>query len=456
MQRQFSVSFNKIVTFVIFVMGGAGVFPETSLGQNAPDPDRASQKRQERFKHDPDFPVQGTEGQRGEAKQEKAKEEAIRSLPTKGEFTVFPVPAFAYSRNEGAYYGFLVPMLRSNARGHLEDIIAPQYLHNKYIGETLTMNYYGYPSDTTQYSAILSYSTKVQRDIDLSYKNVGAGGGRYILAGRASWFKNPFRRFFGIGSQTNESDETSYTSKEILVDLTAGIHLAQDIALMWSERYHQVRVDDGIINTLPHIQEDFPNTNGIGGADILGHKLTFRYDTRDRQLISTQGTYLNVSVEWNQNFKQQPVTNWWRTTIDARHLVPHFHNRLVFVSHLYADTVNGGTPPFYERPTLGGEDSLRAFGRSRFIDSTALVINLEERVLIRQQKIFGYLLNFQVAPFIDIGRVGSHFSSNTILHPQVNPGIGFRFLARPHIVGRVDVAYGKDGVNVYAGLDYPF
>ncbi len=456
MHRQFSRSSAKIVSFVIFVMCGAGCFPETSLGQNAPDPDQASQKRQERFKHDPDFPVQGTEGQRGEAKQEEAKEEAIRSLPTKGEFSVFPVPAFGYSRNEGAYYGFLVPMLRSNANGHLEDIIAPQYLHNTYIGETLTMNYYGYPSDTTQYRAILSYSTKVQREIDLSYKNVGAGGGRYILAGQASWFKNPFRRFFGIGSQTNESNETSYTSKEILVDLTVGIHLAQDIALMWSERFHHVRVGKGIINTLPEIQEGFPTINGIDGADIWGHKLTFRYDTRDRQLISTQGTYVNVSVEWNRNFKPQPVTDWWRTTVDARHLVPHFHNRLVFVSHLYADTVNGGAPPFYERPTLGGEDSLRAFGRSRFIDSTALVVNLEERVLIRQQKIFGYLLDFQVAPFIDIGRVGSHFSSNTILHPQVNPGIGFRFLARPHIVGRVDVAYGKDGANVFAGLDYPF
>lgn len=456
MHRQFSRSLNGIMTVLIFVACGSGLSPDISLGQNAPVPGQASQGRQERFKHDPDFPAQGTEEQREDTKREEAKEEAIRSLPTKGEFTVLPVPAVAYSRNEGAFYGFLVPMLQSNANGHLEDIIAPQYLHNQYTGETLTMNYYGYPSDTTQYRAILSYSTKVQREIDLSYKNVGAGGRRYILVGRASWFKNPFQRFFGIGSQSAESNETSYTSNEMRVDLTAGIHLAQDMALMWSERFHQVRIDDGIIKTLPHIQEDFPTVNGIDGADILGHKLTFRYDTRDRQLISTRGTYLNVSVEWNQNVKQHSVTNWWRTTVDARHLVPHFHNRLVFVSHLYADTVNGGAPPFYERPTLGGEDSLRAFGRSRFIDSTALVVNLEERVLIRQQKIFGYLLDFQVAPFIDIGRVGSHFSSNTILHPQVNPGVGFRFLAHPHIVGRVDVAYGKDGANVFAGLDYPF
>ncbi len=446
----------QIIIPVIIVLCGGFLIPEASWGQITPRMDLPSQDRQEKFKDDPDIPVQGTEEQRGEEKQEDAKEEAIKSLPIKGGLTVIPVPTFAYSRNEKAYYGFIVPILRANEEGHLEDIVAPHYFHNRYIGETLTMNYYGYPSDTTQYRAQLSYSTKIQREIDLSYKNVGAGGGRYLLAGRASWFKNPFRRFFGIGSQTDESDETSYTSKEIQVDLTAGIHLAQDIALMWSERFHQVRVEDGIIKSLPEIQEGFPTINGIDGADIWGHRLTFRYDTRDRQLISTQGTYLNVSVEWNQNFKQHAVKDWWRTTIDARHLIPHFHNRLVFVSHAYADTVNGETPPFYELPTLGGENTLRAFGRSRFIDSAALVINLEERVLIRKLKIFGYFLDFQVAPFLDVGRVGPHFESNMFLKPQVNPGLGFRFLAHPNILGRVDVAYGSDGPNVFAGLDYPF
>src|SRR5680860_638803 len=108
MHRQFSRCLNKIVTFVMVLVCGAGFSPETSLGQHAPDPEQDSQERQDRFKHDPDFPVQGTEGQREEAKQEEAKEEAIRSLSTKGEFRVFPVPAVAYSRNEGAYYGCLL------------------------------------------------------------------------------------------------------------------------------------------------------------------------------------------------------------------------------------------------------------------------------------------------------------------------------------------------------------
>jgi hypothetical protein len=34
--------------------------------------------------------------------------------------------------------------------------------------------------------------------------------------------------------------------------------------------------------------------------------------------------------------------------------------------------------------------------------------------------------------------------------------VGLRLLARPNIASRLDAAYGRDGVNVFVGLDYPF
>ncbi|HNI67366.1 MAG TPA: hypothetical protein PKV55_04985, partial [Nitrospira sp.] len=170
-----------------------------------------------------DVPVQETESERAELKQAEAKEEALKSLAGKEGYTAIPLPAFSYNRNEGYWAGALMPILKSNAKGELTDIYAPQYLHNPSIGETFSVNYFGYPSDTEQYSAVASYSTKIQRDIDLNYKNVAAGGGRYILAVQATWFKNAFRRFFGIGNQASEHAETNYTSRETLIQLTAGI-----------------------------------------------------------------------------------------------------------------------------------------------------------------------------------------------------------------------------------------
>lgn len=403
-----------------------------------------------------DIPVQETEPERAEAKEAEAKKEALESLFVRGKYTLIPLPAFTYNRNERYWIGALMPILKSNDKGELQDIIAPQYLHNPSIGETVTLNYFGYPSDTEQYSAVLSYSTKIQRDIDLNYKNVGAGGGRYLLAGQVTWFKNAFRRFFGIGNETPESNETNYTSRETLVQVTAGINLNPDIAVMWTERYHDVRTEVGGVTSLPQAKFLFPNLFGMQGAQIFGHKLTFRYDTRDKQLIPTRGTYVTASVELNQNIEHKQPDRWLRTTIDAHHLIPHVGDRMVFVAHFLADTVNGHAVPFYERPTLGGENTLRAFGQSRFIDDTALLINFEERIRVREQKVFDYLIDFEIAPFVDIGRVMSRFRLRDLDSTQVNPGIGLRVLAKPHVVGRFDLAYGQDGTNVFVGLDYPF
>jgi outer membrane protein assembly factor BamA len=285
---------------------------------------------------------------------------------------------------------------------------------------------------------------------------VGVGGGRFILAGRVNWFKNPFRRLFGIGNQTSESDETIYTSGETLVEGTAGIHINDDIAVMWTEHYHEIRIGQGVVESLPQAQTQFAGLTGMEGAQIVGHKMTARYDTRDKQLITTRGTYVTVSFEFSQNFKQPDPSHWIRTTIDGRHFFPHYGERLTFVARAFVDTVTGHNIPFYERPMLGGESTLRGFGQNRFIDNTALLLNLEERIPVRAQKILDYTLELQVSPFVDIGRVMSGFSVHDLRDFQINPGVGLRLLARPNVVGRLDLAYGRDGANLFVGLDYPF
>lgn len=403
-----------------------------------------------------EVPVRETELERSEAKQEEAKGEALKSLFVHGQYTYIPLPAFTYNRNEKYWLGALMPVLKSNEKGDLTDIIAPQYLHNQYIGDTVSMNYFGYPSDTEQYSAVASYSTKIQRDIDLNYKNVAAGGGRYILAGQFTWFKNAFRRFFGLGNKAPESDETNYTSRETLIQLTAGININPDFALLWSERFHDYRVQEGAVTSLPFTKTVFPNLVGIDGAQVVGHKLALRYDTRDKQLVTTRGFYAIGAIEFNQNLLHKEPNRWFRTTFDIRHFLPHYDDQLIFVARFFADAVNGEGVPFFEQPTLGGENTLRAFGQSRFIQDTALLFNFEERIRAARKQFSDYQILIEVAPFLDVGRVMNKFNFHKLSNPQVNPGLGFRVIAEPHVVGRLDVAYGKDGANVFVGLDYPF
>ncbi|WHZ29762.1 MAG: hypothetical protein OJF51_004564 [Nitrospira sp.] len=394
-------------------------------------------------------------------------EHALKSLPTKSEYTVIPLPSFSYNRNERYWIGAITPILKTDSKGNIRDIWAPQYLFNPLVGHGGSLSYYGYPSDNEQYRASVWYSEKVDRGIDFGYKNVAAGGGRYILAADFAAFKNPFARFFGFGDRTTESQETNYTSRELLVKLAVGLNLTPDLSVMWTERLRIVRVDEGVVSSLPQIRKLFAAIPGIQGSQVLGHGLVLRYDTRDSQLIPTKGTYVNVSAEFNQNVQSGDENQWGSVTLDARHLIPHASDRMVLVSRFFFSGVFGqierkGTElgvPFYEQPTLGGEDTLRAFGHNRYIGSWAVLINLEERVRVLDKTIFDHDIRLELAPFLDIGRVGRTGVDITRLlftNVQVNPGIGLRLLAMPSVVGRFDVAYGKDGMNAFVGLDYPF
>jgi len=172
-------------------------------------------------------------------------------------------------------------------------------------------------------------------------------------------------------------------------------------------------------------------------------------------------------AEFNQNLTPGDENQWGHMALDARHLTPHSSDQMVFVSRILFNGVfgqieNRGTAlgvPFYEQPTLGGEDTLRAFGRSRYVGSWAILANLEERITVLNKKMYDHDIHLEIAPFLDMGRVGqSRVNPLNLFFKNVefNPGVGFRLLAKPTVVGRLDLAYGRDGTNVFVGLDYPF
>lgn len=379
-------------------------------------------------------------------------------------YTVIPLPAFTYNRNEGAWIGGLTPIFRADERGHVEDIYAPLYLHNDLIGETFTFNYFGYRSETRQYHAILSYATRIERTVDLSYKDTAAGDGRYIVSVQANSGKSAFNRFFGFGNRVSEQRESNYTMGDANLKAAVGVNLTPRVSLLATERLRRVTIENGAVANLPQTLQRYPRAPGIDGARIWAQGLTLAYDDRDNQLTPLRGSLASVSAEWEENYQPGDHLGWAHVTGEGRHYLPHADGRAVFVTHAMIDAmpkdvrgmVRRGVP-FYERPTLGGETTLRGFGRGRFVGNYAVLLNAEERVSIVRRSIMGNVIEVEAAPFVDVGRVGRTWSYARLLENlQVNPGLGLRVLARPNIAGRLDAAYGRDGMTVYVGLDYPF
>ena len=64
-----------------------------------------------------------------------------------------------------------------------------------------------------------------------------------------------------------------------------------------------MKVETGIVDSLPSTLQRFGQVEGIEGAKVIGHRLTLRYDTRDHQLSPTKGTFITANGEFNQNLQ---------------------------------------------------------------------------------------------------------------------------------------------------------
>ncbi len=115
----------------------------------------------------------------------------------------------------------------------------------------------------------------------------------------------------------------------------------------------------------------------------------------------------------------------------------------------------GSAVPFYEKASLGGDETLRNFGNGRFVDDHYYLLSIEERIRLVRFRLFGILADWEVAPFVDVGRVFGKFH-RLLDELQVNPGFGIRALVRPNVVGRFDAGFGPEGMTLFVGLDYPF
>ena len=95
-------------------------------------------------------------------------------------------------------------------------------------------------------------------------------------------------------------------------------------------------------------------------------------------------------------------------------------------------------------------------GVDRFIDDHLVVLNIEQRIHVMRARVTNVMAEFEVAPFIDMGKTFNTFRTRQFKDYEATPGIGFRAIIRPGTVGRIDWGYSREGGAVFAGLDYPF
>ena len=383
---------------------------------------------------------------------------SLLSVPAAAKTSYFFVPAISTSKNDGSDFGVIVPFLDSDQGGNLRSLFAPMIIHNSFLGVRGTLNYFYYWPGGNQMELVGSFTEEIERKLKFRYQDPGFIQGLFFLDVGAQFFKNATKRFFGIGQITPEGNETNYTGREIQVHWNFGIHLNDVTRLAVNQRFREVKIQPGGVDTEPYARDRFPSAPGMKGATILAHRLVFQYDSRDNWNTPTAGTRFEAFGELAQNFdhKEGEDLQYSRYGIDLRQIIPSPSKRYVLIARANMQLSFGDGIPFYEQSSLGGEDNLRGFGRDRFIDKHLVSFSAEERIHLFALNMFNVNIECEMTPFIDMGRTYQDFKFRQFNEWEFTPGVGFRGIVRPNVIGRVDWAYSKEGGAVFAGLNYPF
>jgi outer membrane protein assembly factor BamA len=368
-----------------------------------------------------------------------------------------PLPAIATNPNEGITYGALNAFLIHDRNDHVTAVVAPQGYYNRYFGTSGTIYGAFYPQDDRQWEVNLSKSARVNEDYELRFFDRTMLGKRLQFDAFASVFTDGSARFFGFESKSRASNETNYADSETSVNLLASFEIRRGLRVAFGERFRRVAIKRGAIESLPFIRDRFTPSHvpGIEGFTTNGQRLGLIFDSLDSRTLPTSGFYGRFMAEINARLLGSEK-DYRHYELELKGYFSKGGAKQITVVRLMYNQALGSDIPFLERSILGGENTLRGYGRNRFIDSSFLLVNVEERFRIARWRIFNVNTDFELAPFVDVGAVSEDLRKIRRRNIELNPGLGIRGVVRPNIVGRIDIGVGREGAAVFVGLGYPF
>ena len=381
---------------------------------------------------------------------------SIRVNSARADTQVFPVPSASSSKNDGSDAGLIVPILISDPDGELKYLMAPMLIRNTIVGWRGTFNLFRYDTGGRTMQFIASLSEKIERKILFNYTDPAFSNGRYFLNFGGTFFKNATPRFFGLGQTTLESGETNYTAREARANWRFGVYANEVTQIAVGQRFRQVGLQHGATD-LPFTGDVYPTVPGVQGETlIIGNRATFYYDTRNNLTSPTDGMAVTAYAELNQNIRNSDHPIYSRYELEIKKLFPSESKRAILIIRADLQATLGTDVPFFEQSSLGGQNNLRGYGVDRFIDKHLIAASIEERIHIARAKIAGVAADFEMATFLDTGQVFNSYKDVSFKDYKMTPGIGFRGIVRPNVVGRIDYGWSKEGGAVFAGLDFPY
>jgi len=376
---------------------------------------------------------------------------------------VLPVPLTAVDPNNGTTLGVIPTRLVTNDRSEITAIIAPDFMHNPYFGWGAHGRILAFPSKNTQWSIVGGGEERIESTLDAIFQTGLLRESPFSFTVEGLYDRSGTPRFYGIGNNSFKINQSVYTDQQLGVTATLGWNITHALQLAYTFAANKVKVLAGDLSGVPPITERFADIIGIGTTHELLNRVALVYDTRDDIVIPTRGMEVVVYGGVASRNAKLDDSLFTEAGGDGRFYYSPFPSLVVatHVSLRYEPTAN--RVPFWalssiggDQSSIGGSQTLRGYGTSRFYDRNSFSANIELRENVYSMDALGTHIDLQVAPFFDTGRVFHNTDTWPMKHLHNVFGVGLRGVAAPSVVGYVDIGKGHEGIAVFTGINYPF
>ena len=251
-------------------------------------------------------------------------------------------------------------------------------------------------------------------------------------------------KFFGIGRDTQESDEEDYTPEQFAVDLLYERKFHHELAAGLTYHYDNHRLletdEGGMLNS--------GTVSGTEKTTLSAPGLRLSWDSRDFTMSARTGSFLQAQV------------NFFRPDLGSD---LHFTEYIVDLRRYWSLGSKGslaalvmgkaqdGEPPFFVLPRLGGFEGLRGYLSGRYPDQALLLARTEWR-----SKEFWMGLGCVV--FAGLGDVAASVDKLTTSAQLYTLGLGLRYTVneQEQVKIRMDVGFGNGDSGFYLSLGEAF
>ena len=377
---------------------------------------------------------------------------------------IMPLPIFSTSKIVGTSYGMGVSFANATREGTMTGMLSMTGYYNNLIGGAVSLQAISCPGAYHNYQLSAVFGGEGYRKVTLHYENFTMANSNFGLDVNLASTNEPRMRFYGVGSQSTEQDETAYEQTDLsgIVDLYSlpMQNLRLGVGIGYSDRsmgtsFDKLRETEGI----PFLQETALSEGllGLDGATQVSFRANVIYDHRDQEFAPSRGFYAKMTAYRSSlsDVTEDIADSYTGLDVDMRQYFSGPSQKLVMLMRGALSLKSESDLPFYMLSSLGGLTSSRAYDRERFLGQHSAFVSAEMRYTMFTIPVLGYPMSVEMGAFLDVGQVfgnGESFGDEL----NIDPGISVRMINKPNVGVILNYAVGEDGGYLTGGVGLPF